>query len=368
MNFRINKKQLSDCVNNILRAVSSKTSFPALEGILIKARDGEIELTSYDLELGMKTTSEAVVMKEGRIVLSAKLFSDIVRKAPDDLICINVDDKYITTIESGESIFNLVGINPDEFPELPSVESDENIKISGEILKGMIRQTIFAVAETDMKPINQGSLFNFYDGIFDLVSVDGFRLAQRREEISSNINTSFVVPGKTLTEVLKLCTDNDIEIIPSRRHIIFKIENYTIISSVLEGEFIDYKNAIPKVSNTTITVKTREFIDSIERVSLLISDRLKSPVRCYFENSSITLSCTTTIGRAKDKLLCEMQGNKLEMGFNSKYLLDALKNTECDEINLQITGNINPLLITPLIGDSFRFLVLPVRIQAEKRD
>lgn len=366
MKFTVNKKELSEGVNNIIRAVSTKSTIPALEGILIETKNGTIELTAYNLEIGMKTCINSFIQENGKIVLSAKLFSEIVRKAPNEIISITTDEKLMATIESGESYFNLVGINPEEFPELPSIGSFEKIKISGDMLRGMIRQTIFAVAENDAKPINQGSLFNFENNMFELVSVDGYRLAIRREKIETEFNTSFIVPGKTLSEVLKLCTENEIEMIPGRRHIMFNVENYTIISAVLEGEFLDYKNAVPEEFNTEVIVKTRDLIESTERVSLLIADRLKSPVRCYFENGKINLSCTTAIGRAKDKLNCQMTGANIEMGFNNKYLLDALKNSECDSVKMQIVGNINPMIIRPLEGDDFTFLVLPVRLKNEK--
>ena len=365
MKFSVNKKELTEAVSNIQRAVSSKTSIPALEGILIKAEVGSIELTAYDLELGMKTKILANVTEYGNIVLSAKLFLEIVRKSPNDTLSISVDEKNIATITSGASVFTIIGIEAQEFPELPSVEDSECIEINGELLKGIIRQTIFAVAETDVKPINQGSLFSIKDGILDVVSVDGYRLALRREVIGFNKDVSFVVPGKTLSEVSKLIKDNTVKIHLGRRHIMFSIENYIVISSMLEGDFLDYNGAIPKENNTEIIVKTRDLIESTERVSLLISDRLKSPIRCIFEDGEIRLSCTTSIGRATDQINCVMSGRNMEMGFNNRYLLDALRNSECDEVKIKLNGSLNPMIILPKEGDSFLFLVLPVRLKSE---
>lgn len=365
MKFSINRKELTEAVTNIQRAVSSKTSIPALEGILIKTDVGTINLSAYDLELGMRTTILANVTEAGGIVLSAKLFSEIVRKAPDDTITISTDEKNIATIVSGASNFTIIGINAEEFPEFPQIGDIDSLAIDGETLKSIIRQTIFAVAETDTKPIHQGSLFSIDSGFLDVVSVDGFRLAMRREKINVSLNTSFVVPGKTLSEVSKLIKDGEVKIYPARRHIMFEIDNYTVISSMLEGEFLDYKAAIPKQSTSEITVKTREFIESTERVSLLISDRLKSPVRCIFAENEVKLSCTTPIGRASDQFSCSMNGDGVEMGFNNKYLLDALKNTECDEVILKLNGSLSPMVVVPKDSDNFLFLVLPVRLKNE---
>lgn len=363
MRFSVNKKELSDVLNNLLRAISNKSSIPALEGILIKSQNNQIELTAYDLEIGMKTFVSANIIEEGKIVLTAKLFSEIIRKAPADKINISVDEKSIAFIESGNANFTIVGIKADEFPELPNVGSEESLIIPSEILKSMIKQTIFAVAENDSKPINQGSLFNISNGVLDVVSVDGYRLATRRENIKSDMNNYFVVPGKALSEVLKISSEQDIEIIPGRRHIMFKMGSYILVSSVLEGEFIDYKNTIPSQFNTIVTIKTKDLIESTERVSLLITDRLKSPVRCSFTEDKISLSCTTALGKASDDFICNIEGPAIEMGFNNKYLLDALKYSECDEVLLKITGAINPMVICPVLGDSFTFLVLPVRLR-----
>lgn len=365
MKFSVNRKELNEAVGNIQRAVSSKSSMPALEGILIRTDVGSIQLSAYDLELGMKTKILANITEPGAVVLSAKLFSEIVRKAPDDTITVSVDEKNIATIVSGVSNFTIIGINEEEFPELPQISDADPVVIDGETLKSIIRQTLFAVAETDTKPIHQGSLFSIENGVLDVVSVDGFRLAMRREKVNISFNTSFVVPGKTLAEVLKLIKEGDVRIYPSRRHIMFEIENYTVISGALEGEFLDYKAAIPKQFATEITVKTREFINSTERVSLLISDRLKSPIRCIFMENKIRLSCTTPIGRATDQFDCDMNGDGVEMGFNNKYLLDALKNTECDEVTLKLNGSLSPMVVTPKDSDSFLFLVLPVRLKNE---
>ena len=367
MKFTVNKSDITEAVSNIQRAVSTKTSIPALEGILLSATETGLELCAYDLELGITTVIPAFVMEPGKAVLSAKLFSDIVRRTPAETVTVSVDEKNMATLESGYSRFSIIGIPAEEFPELPKLSDSTQISLPGALLKSMIRQTLFAIAESDAKPIHQGSLFSLENGILDVVSVDGYRLAVRREPVDFSEDLSFVVPGKTLSELLKLIKDSEepVEISAGRRHILFKIDNYTVISSLLEGEFLNYKAAIPPESQTEVVLKTREAIDSVERVSLLITDRLKSPIRCLFSDNELKLNCTTSMGRASDQLDVEMTGQSVEIGFNNRYLLEALRNTECDEVKVQLGGPLSPMKVVPKEGDSFLFLVLPVRLKSE---
>lgn len=365
MKLTVNKTDMNEAVSNIQRAVSSKTSIPALEGILLSAAEGQLELSAYDLELGITTVIPAKVQEPGRSVLSARLLSDIVRRTPSDAIEITVDPKNMAAIESGASHFSIIGIPAEEFPELPKLSDSVQISLPANVLKSIIRQTVYAVAESDAKPIHQGSLFAIENNMLDVVAVDGYRLAKRSEAIAFEGKLSFVVPGKTLNELTKLLKDSDdpVEISAGQRHILFKIANYTVISSLLEGEFLNYKATIPTTSKTTGTLRARDAIESVERVSLLITDRLKSPVRCIFGDHEMKLLCTTSMGRASDQLPVEMEGDEVEIGFNNRYLLDALRNTECDEIRVGLSGPLSPMTVQPKEGDSFLFLVLPVRLK-----
>ena len=229
----------------------------------------------------------------------------------------------------------------------------------------MIKQTIYAVADNDSRPIHTGTLFELKKNQINLVSVDGYRLAYREESIQNDLEISFVVPGKTLSEILKLLNDDDTKVNIGRRHIMFQINGYFITSRLLEGQFLDYHSAIPKNHDTEVVVQTRTIIDSIERVSLLIMDRLKSPIRCVIEEDEIKLSCSTPIGRANDQFEVKMEGDPLEIGFNSRFLLDALRNAEGDEIRILFSGQTSPMIVRPKEGNSFLFLVLPVRLKSE---
>ena len=368
MRFALNQKELSEAVLNIQRAVSSKSTIPALEGILLCAKGEALELSAYDTELGMTTSLPAQVQEEGRLVLNARLFGDIVKRLPGDQVLISADEKNIATIHSGASEFSVIGIPAEEFPEFPSISDTTSVEISQSLLKSMIRQTLFAVAVDDSKPVHTGSLFELNDRQLRIVSVDGYRLAMRTEPVQCESSLRFVVPGKALSEVLKLLGEEEenLTISIGRRHAIFKIKKYTLITSLLEGEFLDYRAAIPSGEGTIVTVKTQDFTSSVERVSLLITDRLKSPVRCIMEEEEIKLFCSTPMGRANDQICCSLTGDRVEIGFNNRYLLDALRNSEGDEVRLILNGALSPMKVLPKEGDSFLFLVLPVRLKSEE--
>lgn len=371
MKINCSKKELSDVLLNLLRAVSAKTSLPALEGILLKTGDNSITLSSYDLEIGMTTQIPAQVSEPGDIVLNAKIFTDMVRKMPADKIEITTKDNLNTIIQSGQSEFTIIGIAASEFPEIPSLTEGEELSIPQNVLLSMIRQTLFAIAIDDSKPALTGSLFEFSEGKARITSVDGYRLATRTEAIrcesGSSLDASFIVPGKTLSEISKMLnpeSDSPAIIHLGKRHILFGIGGYSIISRLLDGEFMDYKSILNQPFKTEVKVGVRDFADSVDRSSLLISERLKSPVRCIFSEHSIQVSCRTSIGKARDEIPAQTNGDPIEIGFNSKYLLDALRAADTDQIHIKLNGPFSPMEILPSKGDRFLFLVLPVRLEA----
>lgn len=359
------KDLLVEAVSNTARATCAKSPVAALEGLLLKAQEGQLQLTGYDLELGIMTNVEAKTEQEGELVLSAKLLLDIIRRIPGETVSIESDDKYLATIRGGASEFTIPGLSPEEYPELPNVETQADLVLKQGVLKSMIDQTLFAVATTDSKPVHTGSLFDIKDSCVTLVSVDGYRLALRREPIVSDLTTRFIVPGKTLSEISKLLRDEEQEayLVVSQKHIVFRIGSYYVVSRLLEGDFLDYNAAIPKISKTTVKVNARALNDAVERTSLLISDRLRSPIKMAVTEQKIQLNCSTSMGKAHDEVDCEVSGESVSMGFNNKYLLDALKASDCDMVKLEINGALSPMRVIPLEGDSFLFLVLPVRVK-----
>ena len=323
---------------------------------------------NYNLELGISTKILANVYQEGSVVLSSKLFCEIVRKMPGDELEINCSENLITTIRSSESEYSIIGISASDFPELPVIESDRRISISQGMLKSMIAQTIFAVSDNDSRPTCTGSLFEITEDRLRIVSVDGFRLAMRTEPITGSFDMSFIVPKKTLEEILKILEDDyekRAEICATRRHIEFSINGCTIISRLIEGEFLDYNNAIPVNNDKEVKVSTRRMMEASERMGLLISDAIKSPVRCVFGNDEINFSCRTAVGSATDRLSAQAPNEPVEIGFNNRYLMDAFRAVSTDEVRLIIGSPVNPVKVLPPEGESFLFLLLPVRLQKD---
>lgn len=361
------RTDLAEAVSNVSRAVSTKATIPALEGVLIKAYDGKLNISGYNLEIGITTDIEATIQNEGEIVVSAKLFLDIVRKLPEEIVFIETDDRMITYITCGQVDYQIVGMSSVEYPDLPSFEQTDGITVNEKILRDMIRQTVYAVSENTAKPIYTGSLFEIENGIFKIVAVDGYRMAIRSENVDSESNTSFVVPGKTQQEVLKLLNEDEknVEIIIGMRHITFRVKNYRVISRLIEGTFLDYKTTIPKEEKTEVVINTRKIINSVERMSLLNNDRIQSPVRCKFSDDEIKLSCASAVGRANDVISVPVIGESVEIGFNNRYLLDALKNSDTDEIKLVLNGALAPMIVKPVKGDCFLSIVVPMRLANE---
>lgn len=364
MKFRCSRSKLTEAVTNVQRAVSSKSTNPALEGILIESGNGSIKLYGYDLDICINTEIEAEVLKEGASVIQAKLFSEIIRKLPEESITIDVNEKNIVYIQSGKVDYKIVGMPAEDYPEITTANTSDVITIEGETLASMIRQTIYAVSDKDTKPAHKGSLFEISNKKIRIVSVDGYRLAIRTEDIDYEDEKTFIVPGKSLLEITKLINDNtkNVDIKVSGKNIFFNIGDYSVMSRLIEGEFMNYNSSIPKIHATELTVNTRKFIEMIERMSLLLTDKIKSPIRCMIDNGFIKTSCSTTLGQATDEIEVNMDGESVEIGFNNRILLDALRYSETDEIKLTLNGSLSPMVVKPTEGESFLFLLLPMRL------
>ena len=315
MKFSCEKALLQAAISTTSRAVSPKSSIPALEGILLEAGN-ELRLTGYNLETGIRTVVPADIQEEGTLVLGARLFGDIIRKLPDDIVTFRADH-YMVNITCGMSEFNILGTDP---------------------------------------PIHTGSLFEADDKGLTIVSVDGYRLALRHEAIDKKEGAesfSFVVPGAALSEVEKICSDVDepAQIIQGARHVMFKVGSTMLVSRRLEGEFLAYRQAIPRNNTIHVVGDTRALLASIDRVSLIISDKLKSPLRCTFDHNLLKISTKTAIGDAYDECPLEGDGGGLEIGFNNKYLMDALKAAPADRVRLELTTGVSPCVILPTEGE-----------------
>lgn len=369
MKFSCNKKDLSEAINNVLPAVTTKTTLIALEGILMHCEDNSLKITGYNLELGIAKSVAVSSSENGSIILNATLLANIINKMPDGEVCFKTDEKLLTVIECNEVEFTILGLNAEEYPDMPSISNDKEFSISHHLLKNMISQTLFSVAQNDQNPILTGSLFDIKDSILHIVSVDGVRLALRKEKINVTDDFNFVVPGRTLGEIVKLLSripsedDENVKISVSNKHISFSINGYIIISRLLEGNFLDYETAIPKETQTVITIETKDFLDSINRASIIINERAKSPIKCTFEGDTIKLFCETSMGKINDIIKAQIEGPEVKIGFNNRFMADALKASECEKLRMEINGPISPIKLLPLDDDSFLFLVLPVRLK-----
>lgn len=254
-----------------------------------------------------------------------------------------------------------------EYPDLPTFEQTDGITLSSKTLREMIRQTVYAVSENTAKPIYTGSLYEIENSVLTIVAIDGYRMAVRRENVTSDSETSFIVPGKTQLEILKLLSDDEepVDIIIGQRHITFKVKNYRVISRLIEGIFIDYKTTIPSVAKTEVVINVKRLTNSVERMSLMNNERMQSPVRCKFLGDEIRFSCASAVGSASDTIGVTVAGDNVEIGFNNRYMLDALKNVDTDEIKLELNGPISPIVIKPVQGDNFVSIVVPMRLANE---
>lgn len=368
MKFSCEKALLQAAISTTSRAVSPKSSIPALEGILLEA-GSDLRLTGYNLETGIRTIVPADIREEGTLVLGARLFGEIVRKLPDDIVTFQ-SENYMVNIKCGMSEFNILGTDPEEFPELPTVEYQNSLILPQSRLKAMISQTLFAVSDNESRPIHTGSLFEVDSEGLTIVSVDGYRLALRHESIDKKEGAetfSFVVPGAALSEVEKICSDVDepASVTQGARHVMFKVGDTMLVSRRLEGEFLAYRQAIPRNNTIHVEGDTRALLSSIDRVSLIISDNLKSPLRCVFDSNLLKISTKTAIGDAYDECPLSGDGGGLEIGFNNKYLMDALKAAPADKVRLELTTGVSPCVILPTEGEeNFLYMVLPVRLKA----
>jgi DNA polymerase-3 subunit beta len=330
------------------------------------AEDSSITICGNNLDMAIRTEIKANVLESGEVCIPAKLFSEIISKMPDQDVTIETEEKEVVRIRSGKSKYKVTGYKPGEFPQLPQPSCNHSVTIPDNALKSMIRQTLFAVAKGGAKPIHTGALVEIGNGKIYMVGVDGYRIAIREEAVKCDEkDLHFVVPGTTLQEVSRLIPDNDkpCSITIGDRHAMFALGDYTVISRLLEGQFLDWRAALPKSSEQTAVVSTNDLISSVQRVALIITDALKSPVRCQFEDNSVSLSSRNVTGTADDQCDIKYTGDPLEIGFNDRYLVEALQNADCDEVRLKLNGPLSPMLVSPMSGNSFLFVVLPVRLK-----
>ena len=364
------KDKILKAINSVVKGVASKTTMPILEGILIQTNDNEIKLTTYDLEIGIEYVMECEVQEQGSTVVNAIMFSEIIRKLPDTEIHISVNDKNLLEIECEGSLYKLATMNPDEFPELPKIEIENSIEVDQNVLKNMIRKTIFAVSSEESRPIFTGCLFEVESNKLSLVAVDGFRLALRSIYLSKQTNNfSAVIPGKTLNEVNKIISDSfePVKIGVAKNQALFEMDNCKVVTRILDGEFLNYKNVIPSNWETRVKVNKNSLQNSFERVSLISSSSVekekKYPVKVQVDIGKVVISCTNQTGDAKEELYVAKEGKNLEAGFNPKYFLDSLKAIDDEDVYVEFGSSISPCLIKSVENNDYTYMILPIRLK-----
>jgi DNA polymerase-3 subunit beta len=372
MKFSIDQKTLSQMLNHVSRAVADKSAITALEGIKFDIKEKNLTLTGYDLEIGIKTTFPVEADADFSFVLSSKLICQMIAKLPECTVYFEFTGGENSSVKiTGEKIKTVIGaISADEYPNIPDYERDECFEVSGAILKNMVNMTRFAVATTEAKPILTGELFEIGDGVFNIAAIDGYRLALRTEKVATDKKYNFVIKLKSLSDVVALIRekkddeDDTVKIYITKKSAAFEFDNFTIHTRLLEGEFHNYRRAIPTDDRvkTTVRVKTDALIRSLERCSLLIDDKLKNAVKFLINGDGIALSCKSPKGEYNDDISAVIDGPGLEIGFNANYVISALKSSETDEVYLKLIDGLSPMKVLPIDGDSFLFLVLPIRL------
>ncbi|MEE0111438.1 MAG: DNA polymerase III subunit beta [Oscillospiraceae bacterium] len=367
MRFTCEKSMLVTGLNVAGRTVAQKSSLSVIEGILCKAGHG-ISLTGYNMETAITYDIEAEVSDPGECILPAKLFGDIIRRLPEGPVTVVVDDSFKVSIRAGYASFTISAESAEDYPELPDVNSGRPIQIPQTKLKELISGTIFAVSENQGRPIHTGVKFEVTDTSITTIAVDGFRLARRtyHPEEGTARELSFVVPAAGLKEVEKIVTDSDemAAFTLGTKHILFQVGNATLVCRLLDGEFLDWRRVVPTNCPVKLVANVSDLASSVERVGLIVSEKYKSPVRCVFSNQELLMRTNTTIGAAEDRCSLAGDGKELEIGFNVRYLADALRVIPSDEVTLELTNGLSPIVLTPVDEKyDFAYMVLPVRIK-----
>ena len=366
MRFTCEKSMLVTGLSITGRTVAQKSVLSSIEGILCKA-DAQLSLTGFNMETAITYIIDADITDTGACILPARLFGDIIRRLPEGPVTVVVDENYKVSIRAGYSSFTISAESAEDYPELPDVGSGRSIRLPQRALKELISGTIFAVSENQGRPVHTGVKFEVKDDTVSASAVDGFRLARRTYHMEEPAprTMNFVVPAQGLKEVEKILQDEDEEAMFTlgEKHILFSIGNATLICRLLDGDFLDWRKVVPTDCPIKLVANVAELTGAIERVGLIVSEKYKSPVRCRFSDQVLQLKTNTTIGVAEDRCSFAGDGKELEIGFNVRYLADALRAVPTEEVVLELTNGLSPIVMTPVDEKvDFSYMVLPVRI------
>ncbi len=359
------KSKLLQGVNIVSKAVPSKTTMAILECILIDASTNEIKLTANDMELGIETKVEGEILTKGTVAIDAKIFSEIVRKLPDNEVTIETDDDFRITITCEKAIFTISGKSGEDFSYLPYIEKDKFIYISQFNLKEVVRQTIFSIADNDSNKIMAGELFEITGNELKVVSLDGHRISIRKIELKDSFdNIKVIVPGKTLSEISKILTggiDDEVRIFFTSNHIVFEFDDTIVVSRLIEGEYFKINQMLSSDYETKVIINKREFLDCIDRATLLIKEGDKKPIIINVTDGDIELKINSTVGSMNENITITKEGKDIMIGFNPRFLIDALKVIDDEDITIYLVNPKAPCFIKDE-EENYIYLILPVNL------
>ena len=367
MKFCCAKDMILDAVTTTSKAAASKSAIAALEGLLLELESNVLKITGYNLEIGIRTEITVQDGEDGATVINAKMLSDIIRKMPTGVLQFDIEDGKSAKISIKSTELSVPCMKKDDYPDVPQTSADSGFKMPQKLLKSMIVQTRYACATVVTKPALTGCLFDIdEDKTLNVVAVDGIRIALRREPLDFE-NKQFIVPARTLDELTHLLSDeNDKNVTVSidKNQISFEIGSYTMISRLINGEFLEYKKHLKCEDKITAEVKCREIIEVLDRALLFVNEKNKTPIRCEFNGDSLNISCSTALGKIDDKINIKYNGDPIAIGFNAKFLMDAFKAADCDTVKLVLTASaVSPVIIVPMQGQEFTYFLLPVRLK-----
>lgn len=363
MKLIFNKENLNKAVSIVMKAVPTKTTMTILECILIDASSNIIKFTANDMELGIETIVEGDIIEKGKVAIDAKLFSDIVRKLPDNEVTLETDDNYTATIVCEKSKFNIAGKSGDDFSYLPVIIKEKTISLSQFTLKETINQTIFSTALNDNNKMMTGELFEVYNNSLKVVGLDGHRIAIRNVPLENAADdVKVVVPGKTLVEISKILSNNAEDMVNvyfTDNHILFEFDNTIVVSRLIEGEYFRINQMLSSDYETRVTINKKEFLDSIDRANLLIKESEKKPIIINITDESLEISVNSSVGSLDEDIDINKEGKDIRIGFNPKFLIDALRVIDDEEINIYLVNPKAPCFIRDK-NESYIYLILPV--------
>lgn len=366
MKFACQQQELSTAINLVSKAVSGKTTLPILSGIYFETKGDQLRLIGNDLNLSIETFMDADISEQGSVVIPARLLTELIKKLPNSSVEINVSENNVITINCVDSSFKIVGLPGNEYPELPAIDDQNSFEIDKELFSNMIRQTSFAISQDESRPILTGALLEIENGKFNMVAIDGFRMAIKRANVKTTLSNKAVVPGRTLNEINKIISQvdskGDLKISFDDKQVLFTLDTLKVYSRLLAGEFINYTQILPSDFKSVAKVNSDQFLTCIDRSFLMARENKNVAIKLEIKDDLIKISSSSEMGSSMEKVSIELEGNDLEIGFNPKYLIDALKVIDSEDITLELINNVSPCIIKPIDHDNYTYLVLPCRI------